>query len=200
MPIQIQAQDRPPYLSFKIESVEDRAASIAAGHYMAKDEIYVTVHRPGSRDTHVEIAEAWIRKQEERADAGLTPVEWAQHFRRQFEAFKNKQELPPDGSPLKHWPVLSPSQVENLLSLGFKTIEDVAGAPDSSLDKLMGGITLKQKARAWLDEAKTKGASAETIAALEVKLNDLKLLTERLLAENAELKAKSGNPLLAKKV
>ena len=87
-----------------------------------------------------------------------------------------------------------------LFRSGFKTIEDVAGAPDSSLDKLMGGITLKQKARAWLDEAKTKGASAETIAALEVKLNDLKLLTERLLAENAELKAKSGNPLLAKKV
>ena len=42
-------QARPPYVQFEMRAVEDRQASIDAGHYVAKDVAYAIITPAGSR-------------------------------------------------------------------------------------------------------------------------------------------------------
>lgn len=114
---------------------------------------------------------------------------WPQHY----AAFKAGLEPAQDGSPLEEWPPLSPAQVANLKALQIHTVEQLAGASDTALEKIgMGARALRDKAAAWLSNAAGGQALSEALAraeraeaqitTLEGNYNDLAARVERLTA------------------
>lgn len=181
-------EEKPPYVSFELRAVEDRELSIKEGRYIAKDVIFAQITRPGSRDTHEEEAEQWLLKLAKRASDQIIPQAWVAKFSAELEAFKKNETLPETGTPIKGWQVISPAVQAQIVKAGFRTVEDLASAPEVELVSIgMGGPTWREKARAWIAEGKEKGASAEKVAELTQKVSELTALVERLVAENAAL-------------
>lgn len=182
-------QEAFPYVSFEIRAEEDRNASIAAGHFVGKDVVYAQVTRPGSRDSLDIEALTWLKNIEKRASEGLCPGDWPRAIRAKYEAFLRDEALPESGTPIKGWPVLSPAVQKTLISAGFSTVEALAAAGEPELNNIgMGAMAYRTKARAWLEDAKTKGASVEKITDLTQKVADLTDLVQTLIAENTKLK------------
>jgi hypothetical protein len=188
-----QVADRPPYVVFEYRPVEDRARSVAEGHYVAKDVAFVLVTRPGSKDTHVEEAASWISKLKERARQGQIPETWATAFEEKFKSWLKGEEVPLNGTPIKTWPVISPSASKAIIQAGFLTVEDLAQAADSEVSSIgTGAISYKQKAIHWLEQASSSGKIVERLSALEAQLSDLLRTNAELVKENSALKIKAG--------
>lgn len=182
--------ERPPYVAFERRPMEDRNASISAGHYVAKDVDFAIVTRPGSRDTHEVEAKPWLASMAQKAKEGTVPHEWVDRFHAIYKRWLEGETLPDNGTPIKTWPVLSPAARETILQIGYRTVEDLAAAPDNEVIRVgMGGISFKQKAQAWLDAANSAGKASEQIAALTQQVSDLTALTEKLIERNKTLEA-----------
>jgi hypothetical protein len=187
--------ERPPYVVFEQRAVEDRAATLANGHYTTKDVDFAIITRPGSRDSLDKEALVWLKELGEKARNGSAPLAWHTAFEAAYAAWKKGLELPLNGTPIKGWPVLSPAAQENLIRAGFLTLEDLAATSDNQLSNIgTGALSYKLKAQAWLEEAKSKGASSEKIADLVQKVADLTSLVQQLVDENKRLKALIPDP------
>lgn len=190
--------EKPPYITFETRSVEDRSASIAAGHYVAKDVIYAVVTRPGSRDSFDAEAENYGKNLFRQANGGIVPMAWSEAYNRALEAFKKNETLPETGTPIKGWQLLPPAAQQQVIRAGFRTVEDLAAGGEAEIQAIgMGAISWREKARTWLAEAKTLGVTAEKMADLTQKVADLTALTQRLLDENKALKDASEPKKLA---
>jgi hypothetical protein len=185
---------RPPYVEFKQIAVEDRNASIEQGRRVTKNVNMAYVMQIGSKDQTEKVAEEWIAQLERKAIDGEYPEDWVRHFSTKFQDWLAGRETPENGYPIREWAVLSPADVENLLALKIRTVEDLAAANEELLQKNLGLRTLKQKAQAWLNSS---NASAEKLAALEIENEQLKetidRMNERLKAVEAD-KPKRGRP------
>jgi hypothetical protein len=182
---------RPPYVHFEYRPVEDRAASVAAGHYVAKDVAYAIVTPAGSRDRHEKIAEEWLDNMADQVRQERLPAEWLAHYRALYKAWKEGREAPENGTAIRNWPVASPAQVETLLNLRIRTVEDLATCNEEAITRMgMGGRALKQKAIDWLASAASNGKSVEAITTLRADFEALRLKAENLEARNAELERK----------
>ena len=125
------------------------------------------------------------------------------YFRSAYKVWKETQEVPLSGTPIKNWPALSLSQVTNILSANIRTVEDLACANEDALAHIgMGGRALKAKAIAWLSTASDTGKIAEENAAMKVKidqmaidLDDLRATNQQLLSELGQGKPKSRGPI-----
>lgn len=185
-------ENRPPYVVFERRPVEDRNASIAAGHYVSKDVDVAIITRPGSRDTLEKDAKTWLAEIAEKArkNEGGVPPTWPIAFNAAYKAFLEGEELPVSGTPIKGWPVLSPSAQKDIIAAGIRTVEDLADIPESSLPTIgTGGIAFKQKAKAWLEAAKGPGKVTEQLNAQAQQIAELTVLTKKLIEENKALSA-----------
>jgi hypothetical protein len=182
-------QDAPPLLEFEFHAVEDRTKTLANGGYSTKDVAFVKVHRPGSKDVHEEEAEAWGKKLAERARQGLCPQTWVLDFKRLFEAWKNGEELPPEGTPIKAWPALSPSAVKQIIAAGFRTVEQLASANDVECSSIgLQAVEFRNRARQYVEAAAGPGKMAEKLRELEAKTEAQAALIAELQAANAASK------------
>lgn len=167
--------ERPPYVAFETRAIEDRNASIEAGHYVAHDVDYVVITPAGSKDQIERVADEWlaqIRKQS--AEGKYNPV-WVQHFEAVYRQWKETNTIPDNGTSIKAWPLLSPAQVATVLAANIRTVEDLAAANEDAIRRLgMGGRDLKARAVAWLESAKDTGKVAAENAALRVEIDALK--------------------------
>lgn len=174
--------ERPPYVAFETRAIEDRNASIEAGHYVAHDVDYVVITPAGSKDQIERIAEEWlaqIRKQS--AEGKYNPV-WVQHFEAVYRQWKETNTIPDNGTSIKAWPLLSPAQSATVLAANIRTVEDLAAANEDCIRRLgMGGRDLKAKAVAWLESAKDHGKVAAENAALKLELEALRLQVSELM-------------------
>jgi len=172
----------PPHVTFEKRPVEDRAASIEAGHYVAVDVDYAIITPRGGKDRVEKPYAEWIKQQESMAmgeDARI-PAQWVDAWKRMYSQWKAGEEMTEDGTPIKSWPVASPAQIRNLLNLNVTTVEQLAHANTEVLTRLgMGGVALKEKAQRWLAEAASTGRSVEEITALK---GENRMLKERLEA------------------
>lgn len=163
---------RPPYVQFEQRAVEDRNATIKAGGLVMRDVDYVIVMQVGSKDTAEKEALDWLNDLNRLAQNGNYPIEWAQHFRRQYESWKAGHEVPELGLSVRQWPSLSKAQAENLLAAGVRTVEDVATMNEQTMQRVgMGARELQRKARAYVDSRETNKA-AEQIAALQAEVEN----------------------------
>lgn len=176
MPIAAMPGERPPYVRFELGTAEDRNASIEQGRYIARDVERVIIMAAGSKDTVEHDAIPWLAGIEERArkyPPEYNP-EWAAYFRAAYNAWKEGQEAPVNGTSIRAWALLSPAQVQNLTSCRVLTIEDLAAANEEVLRQIgMGGRDLKNKAIAHLEQATGSGVLVSRLAAMEAKLADL---------------------------
>jgi FtsZ-binding cell division protein ZapB len=185
---------RPPYVEFKQVAVEDRNASIEQGRRVTKNVNMAYVMQLGSKDQTEKVAEEWLAQLRRKVIEGEYPDAWLKHFDTKFQDWKAGRDTPENGYPVREWAVLSPAEVENLLELKIRTVEDLAAATEELLQKNLGLRTLKQKAQAWLESA---NSGAEKLAALTVENEQLKetieRMNERLQALEAD-KPKRGRP------
>ena len=161
-------KERPAQIEFARRAIEDTVASKREGRYMTYDVDYVTVFIPYSRDTNVFTVEQWLLNLEQYTREGRIPQDWLPNYKRLYEAWKNGQELPPNGTPIKGWGVLSPAQQESLIHYRVLTVEDAAGMNEDIMRKLgMGAVEIKNKAKTWLSQLAERGPATMQIAELQ---------------------------------
>lgn len=164
------AKERPPYVIFEYRSVEDRAASLKAGHYVGKDVGYAIITPAGSKDRIERVADEWFAQLRENVAQDRFPAEWLDGFERMYKRWKENLETPENGTPIMSWPAISPSQQKAILNANVRTVEDLAVANEATLTAIgMGSRSLQMKARSWLETANDVGKIAERNAALETK-------------------------------
>jgi len=185
---------RPPFVTFEQRAVEDRNASIKIGGMVMRDEDFVIVMQPGSKDTVEKRALDWLAQIERAAANGTFPADWATHFRRRYETWNEGHECAAElGMPIREWPSLSKAQAENVLAAGCRTVEDVAAANEQILHRIgMGARELQQKARNYL-ASRDANKAAEEITALKATLDDrdarISSLEQRLAALETKKRA-----------
>lgn len=171
-----------PWVEFKKVSQEDREASIAAGSYVAKDVDYAFITPAGSKDCVEKPVKEWFEALQTQVENGRFPSEWLRAFRSNYEAWAKNEEIPIDGTSVKNWAVASPSQIEMLLKLHVRTVEQLAAANEEVIGRLgMGGRSLVDKAKAYVQQASSgTGKLAEENANLKRDLEDSKATTASL--------------------
>lgn len=197
--VQVQ-EDRPPFVSFEVRAVEDRDASLAAGHYVAKDVDYALVTPRGSRDRVERVAEEWLANLRKDSANGRFPLEWLRTIETGYKDWKEGRESPVNGTAISNWPVLSPAQLVLMRQIGVRSIEDLAAANEEMITRLgMGGRALKQQAADWLSSSQDLGKVSQEMGVLRVENETLKAQNKTLqddlqtLAANVrELQAAKG--------
>lgn len=181
---------QPPFVRFETRSVEDRDATIEAGHYVGRDVVFALVTAPGTRDELEKVADEWIANLEEGVKQDRIPQLWVDHFKRALTAYKESREIPLEGTPVVTWPGVTPSQLKLLLDINVVTVEQLADANEETVSRIgMGGRALKQKARDFLDTAQNSGKMVEEMQSLRVENEALKKQAEESANQLKELAA-----------
>lgn len=189
------AEDRPPYVMWEMRPVEDRNASIAAGHEVHKDIAFAIITRPGSRDDLVKEAAIWLKELKQKAKDGQCPMTWPMLFEQSFREWEKGEVGAVNGTPIKGWTMIGPGAQKTLLAAGIQTIEDLANLPDSDLQNLgTGAVGFKLKARAYLESANSNGKIAEQLATMQAQLNSLVNLTKDQATEIDRLRQFEPKP------
>jgi len=174
------AEARPPYVTFEVQAVEDRAESEKVGHYVSKDVHFAIITPQGSKDRIVRQVDEWLTQSEQQVQEMRLPETWLKHYKALYAAWREGVAAPVNGTSIRDWAGLSPSQVENLTRARVLTVEDLAAANEETLARIgMGGRSLKDRAVTWLQstsgevlELKRQNADlseklAKAVAALE---------------------------------
>lgn len=191
-------EPKPPYVQFEVRAVEDRNASEEAGHYVSKDVIFAIVTPAGTKDRLEKVAEDWLAGLEEGVKQERIPASWLRAYRHAYEEFQKSGDATAlDGTPIRTWPVATPSQVKLLLDLNIYTVEQLAELTEEGVNALgMGARALKAKAIAWLESAGDQGKLASELASLRMQVESL---TARDKAREEELQLlKAENEKLSK--
>lgn len=187
-------KERPAYVKFVREAIQDPVASRDRGMYVARDIDIACITPPYSRDVMKFEVKTWFEQMRTDVINGRMPEDWEQQYHAKYDAWKKGEELPLDGVPIKGWAVASPAQQETLLRMGILTVEDLAAVNDEGLRRIgMGGIDLKNKAVAWLQAAKDKGPLTQEVAAVKAE-------NQRLETELVALRSKFDEVMAALRV
>ena len=162
---------RPPHIKFKSVPVEDRTASITAGHPVYNDVAVVVLTPSGSRDSVEKPVTEWLEQTDQQVRDERMPAAWAEQFRAAYQHWKNGEAIPLNGSALSLWPAITPSELQNCKNINVLTVEDLAAINDEGTRRLgMGGLILKQRAQQYLAAADGPGKLVAENAALKVAL------------------------------
>ena len=178
------------YPRFHTAEVQDQAATEMHGRPIFRTEERVEIIMPGNPHTRP------VHKVTE---------EHKQKWPEEYKRFKDGMEMSVDGTPLEQWPLLKRAQVLELKALGFMTVEHVAGMNDLAVQRIgMGGMGLRNLAKAYLDEAEAGKLNARLtmesdrkdlrIAELERKTEEQGAMLDRLYGEVQALR-NAPNPL-----
>lgn len=203
---------RPPFVSFEMRAVEDRNASIAAGHLILRDVPFICLVPHGSEGrTRIEQQyDEWLSQiKGARGDvqaagagsdtpvmsAGRFPSSWVERIEKAFAAWKAGVTLEIEGTPLRNWPVITRSQLSNCEGIHLYSIEELAVAADEAVERLgMGGKALRQRARDWLKAMQNDSAPlAAELERLRSRVQDLEAERDELQAQlKAQVEAEKG--------
>lgn len=158
------------YAEFFLHPKRNRLKSEKQGRDIFEDVPYIKIMIPGDKDN---IVERPVRDSDK------------QRFPKQWAAFQNSETQTQEGTPLTEWAGISRSIVEELKFFGVRTVEALAHMPDSQGQNFMGFNTLKQKAKAYLEDSKLM----VPIANLNSENAELKQQLAELQAQMAALSA-----------
>jgi hypothetical protein len=180
-------QDRMPYVKYERRAVEDPMATLAAGHYVAKDIDYALVTPPYSKDVMIHKVDNWFKQLAIDVQNQRLPNEWLESYKKSYSAWQNGQELPLEGVPIRGWGIISPAQQETLIKMHILTVEQLAAITSEGILRIgMGGQDLKLKAESWLKQLQKNGGAALELAKMR-KENDQLKLSVKILSEKIEL-------------
>lgn len=195
MQVQLQSA-RPPYVRFEVRDVEDREATIAnKGVYSTKDAHFALITPSGSKDVHEKLVDEWFTQMRQFVMEDRFPRAWLDYYENEYRAWREGVEVTLAGTDIRNWAIPSPSQKNMLRGMNIRTVEDLADATEEALSRMgLGGRELKAQAQAWVKNASTAQAAAETrVAELE---KALKAMEEKMgkLAEQAKTPASTDKP------
>jgi len=174
----VRGADENLYAEFYIKPVKQNFASEEAGRPIFADVVYVKIMTPSDQLTQIDT----IAREDHKA-----------RFPRQWMYFQNKQagQQQVIGTPVGEWPQLTASAAEELRALKFFTVELIANANDSQLQKIgmiagMSPHSLRDKARAFLNLANDSAEEAKR----EAELKALRDENEKIKAETDQKLAK----------
>ena len=190
-------EERPAHVWFERVAIEDKAASLAAGRYVAKDVDYVNVTPAYSKDCFRSKVDSWLETVERDVQAGRTPERWMEHWKESYHRWQNGQEMPLTGTPIRGWGVISPAQQETLIRMNCLTVEDLADTNEEGMRRIgMGALDLRNKAKAWLATVADHGPVTIKMAELEKENANLTTqvgtLMEQVMALSSQVKAMQG--------
>jgi hypothetical protein len=117
------------------------------------------------------------------SDKNEFPLQWA-HFQN-----RQSDDQMISGTPLIEWPILTTAQAEELRGLKFYTVENIANASDSQLQRI--GMLAGMSPHTFRDKAKLFINKAKDIAEDSKREQELANLRE----ENAKIKAETDAKL-----
>ena len=152
--------DKALAVKFFLKERKDNDRTMAEGRPIFKEVEYIDIR--GAGKTHAMACRPATYQDKQR-------------FPKHYAAFKQRIEMPVEGTPLSEWPQISRSQIEEFAFLNIKTVEQMIAMSDTNAMKFHGGLNLKRKAAEWLEAA-----------------DGTKLIAEKqmLQDENARLKVK----------
>lgn len=160
------------FVWFETRSKLMPALSEEAGHEVYKDIVMVHVQQPGDMTP--------ASREYRLGDERRWPDAWT--------LFQNGKEPSVDGTPISVLFPSSPAQVKNLRSVAIHTIEQLATVSDTGLTNIPMGLTLRDKARAFLEARQ----GAEGFNKLQAQLD-----RERERSSSLELQIKDMQGQLA---
>jgi hypothetical protein len=182
------AHDDKLFVTFFKHPRKDEKATLAEGRPIYNDEDYVRIMVPGDKDSIVVRPARDLDKQ---------------RFSKQFTAYQAGEGESHQGTPLKAWPMVTRGQVEELKFFGVHTVEALAELADIHVQKFMGIGTLKEQAKAYIQQAKEAAPLVQLnaaiddkdaeIAALNEAVNDLKSIVSDLQAESKPARKKKAS-------
>lgn len=109
-----------------------------------------------------------------------------------YEAWKNGQDLPDDGTPLSAWSGVTVDQARFMKSVGIRTVEEVRDMGEATIEKLRfpNARKLPELAKSWLEGERVAEKDAK-ILEMEAKIA---AMTEMLEESMAADKPKRGRP------
>lgn len=166
-----------------MEPVENPTATALAGRPIFDQQERVQIIQPGNTNSPVLL----VTDEERRR--------WPEQYAR----FKAGMEATVDGTPLEQWPFLKRNHVMELKAIGIHTVEQCAGLSDIAVQNIgMGGRSIRENAKAYLDEADqisitsaalARAESAEArLVVLENQMAQMRPLMDQLHNENMTLK------------
>ena len=186
-------EQRPPFIKFEYMPIEDREASIRTGMYSTKDVVFVIVTPRGSKDRMIKVASDWLEQQAYEVKQGRLDPLWLKYYRDAHKAFIDGAEEPVTGRALKVWGAITPSQLNNCLQIGLKTIEDLAAADEGTVARLgMGGRALVEKAKSYI---KTNSSGTSAVAAENQELRSQLMASQAQAEQQAATIARLSDQL-----
>jgi hypothetical protein len=165
--------DEHLYVRFFTEEYVDETASLEKGATIFKTREMVGIRGPGQSGERVFLA---------------TP-RYTRRFPKHYKAFKQRIEMPEEGTPLIEWGGIPRNRIEELSFLNIKTVEQLANVADSSISNVRGGLTLKTRAQEWL---KLQGESKKFADMQSNMQAELKKRDEQLAQMQEKLAALEG--------
>ena len=125
-------------------------------------------------------------------------------YHREYDAFKQGVEYEGEGLPLSKWPLIPIEQIEGLRHLKIYTVEALSGLSDQQCGAAMGLRTLREKAKTWLESAKSAAPIAKLheenealknrLALMETQMADIIAASKAAKNEGDEPKRGPGRP------
>lgn len=168
---------------FHFHPVEDPVATAAQGRPIFVQHERVQIIQPGNPNSPVLAVTDNERKR------------WPD----QYAAFMKGMEVSVHGTPIEQWSYLPRTAVLELKSLDLHTIEQIAGLPDSAVQKIgMGGRNIVEMAKAYLDDSMAQAITSEAlaraerseahVASLQKQLDEIRPMMDRMHSELMALK------------
>lgn len=184
------SEDRPPFATFEMRTVEDREASLAAGHYVGKEIAFAIITPAGSKDRIEKNADEWLKDLQEAVNQGRFNPQWLSSYRSIYKDWSEGREVPESGTAILTWPAISRSQQEAILNANIRTVEDLAEANEPAMNSIgMGARALKAQAIAWLEASQGTGKLAGKLEKLQIENDGLKAVNQALSDQVKSLQA-----------
>jgi hypothetical protein len=160
-----QPGDEKLFVKFYPYYTENVEKTIEEGRPVYDDCDFIRIVTPGDRNNIVD-----------------RPVRASDKFRfaKQYEHYKQHGAQALTGTVLEEWPMISRAMVENLKTVGFHTVEQLAEARDDIVQRFPGMTMLKQKAQNYLDLAKGAAPVAKLESALAEAVNQNEVLARQV--------------------
>lgn len=163
--------DEKLLVRFYMHYIEDPAETEKQGRPIYKDCEFIRIMTPGDRNNVI--------------DRPIRPEDKSR-FARQYAHYKETGGQAVIGTVLEEWPLATRAMTENLKSLGFHTVEQLAEARDDIVLNNPGMMQLRDRAKHYLEVSKGNAPLTQ----LEAKLADANNEREVLARQVAELSAR----------
>jgi hypothetical protein len=157
--------DEPTPVRFLVEAIKDDTASEKEGRPMFRDVECIQIFN--SKDNVIDRPVRDTDKQR-----------WPNAYAR-WKA-SGQSEPGSTGTPLEHWPQMTRAQVEEFKYFKVYTVEQLAQLADSTAQKIMGAVKLKQLANLAVEAAKGEAPFARMQAELDKRDGQIAELTNEV--------------------